>query len=615
MTKDRNNPFSHLLNGCQPYRLPSDVSCYRLHVFIKNNNVRINPNPPIACTGSKQLIMQSNKDDTQKNLRFSSTMRIDLTEQAEEPTDGNAAMQIPQASEDDQQQEISFPGGPDFQELFESVYDAAIITQTDGLMVCANSRAEEFFQLPAKQFQGIHVTELISGSNETLTSTINNTLDHDRFILIQAYCCRADGSTFPAEVSVNRLEIYDQQYLSFFIRDVTFRKEAEEKLRTGYTAIQNSGNGIAITDNNGNVQYSNPAMDKLLGIEDTGNSFSIYDQLCNIEMASSIEKTIMMGKPWSGELQMRCARDAMLFVLASVAPNLDGDDEVVGMVWSLLDISDQKRIQNELRQHNAQLADDLNLANEFQLAFIQREYPTFPAGVPIQDSAIELGHTYLPSGAVGGDFFEIFAVSLNRVGIFISDVMGHGVRSALIVATIRGLIEELGPFRYDPAAFLSHMNRDLAKIISHPGQTMFASAFYLVLDLTTGEMDWASAGHPPPLLLHAESQTATPITAQSDTPEPALGLFPETEFHANRSVLSKGDMLLLYTDGITEAEASEQDKIFDVQGLAQTMEKEAESSVPKCLQQIVSDAQDFSGSAHFDDDVCLIGMRLRTLLS
>jgi len=562
--------------------------------------------------------MQSKKEHIPGQQRFSSTMRIDLTADAEDLAAGSTPLQIqkdPETTGEDER--IQTPGGRDFRELFESVYDAAIITRTDGTMVCANSRAEEFFQFPAKQFRGMHVTELISGSNESLLPTINTSLQHDRFILIQAYCCRADGSTFPAEVSVNLLKLSGNQCISFFIRDVTFRKEAEEKLRTGHTAIQNSGNGIGVTDTSGTLQYFNPAMSRLLGIHNVEpkQGLPISNYLCNADIGQSIRRTILAGRPWSGELQMRCDSNATLVVLASVAPNLDADGEVVGMVWSLLDISDQKRIQNELRQHNAQLADDLNLANEFQLAFIQREYPTFPAGVPLAESAIELGHTYLPSGAVGGDFFEIFAVSLTRVGIFISDVMGHGVRSALIVATIRGLIEELGPFRYDPAAFLSHMNRDLARIISHPGQTMFASAFYMVLDLTTGTIEWASAGHPHPLLLQTGTETAAPIAdTGTAAPEPALGLFPGTEFHAYQSTIHPGDMLLLYTDGITEAENQEQDKIFDVSGLIQTLAQNAGSPVAVCLQQIVIAAQDFSGSAHFDDDVCLIGMRLRQLL-
>lgn len=562
--------------------------------------------------------MQSNKEHPKTTARFSSTMRIDLTADVEEATEAGAqALQQSTASQSHENHTGGMPGGPHFHALFESVYDAAIITNLDGEMICANSRAEEFFEIPAKQFKGTQITDLISGSNESLMPTIYSSLQHDRFILIQAYCYRSDGSVFAAEVSANMLTLSKQQYISFFIRDVTFRKEAEKKLRTGHTAIQNSGSGIAVSDIDGNLEYYNPAMAKLLGIQDDGNKIPITQYLCNQSIANTIHTAIQNGQAWSGELQMLCTDETSLAVLASVAPNHDADEEVVGMVWSLLDISDQKRIQNELRQHNAQLADDLNLANEFQLAFIQREYPTFPAGSTEAESAIELGHAYLPSGAVGGDFFEIFSVSLSRVGIFISDVMGHGVRSALIVATIRGLIEELGPFRYDPAAFLSHMNRDLTRIVSHPGQMMFASAFYMVVDLTDGSMTWASAGHPPPLLVKNKGESIAPLqasNADTEQAEPAMGLFPNTEYHAHTGKIEPNDMLLMYTDGIAEVEDEKEENIFDVTGLIQTLDESGAASVAQCLRNIVSDAQSFAGNAHFDDDVCLIGMRLRRLL-
>ncbi len=546
--------------------------------------------------------------------RYSSTMRIDLPPDAEDISNQQATPVVPAQADADKP--AGLPGGEAFRELFESVYDAALVTGLDGIVICGNSRAEEFFQIPQKRFGGMDITEWISGADQDLVTTIKNSLERDRFILIQAYCCRADGSTFPAEVSVTKLTLAKQHYLNFFIRDITFRKEAEEKLRTGHTAIQNSGNGIAVTDLDGDLQYFNPAMSRLLGLEADTQGRPIENFLCNPGMSATIRETIHTGRTWEGELQLMCGKGRQaVAVLASVAPNLDAEEDLIGMVWSLLDISDQKRIQNELRQHNAQLADDLNLANEFQLAFIQREYPTFPVGVDQEASITEIGHIYIPSGAVGGDFFEVFAVSLNRVGIFISDVMGHGVRSALIVATIRGLIEELGPFRYDPAAFLSHMNRDLARIISHPGQTMFATAFYLVLDLTTGEMEWASAGHPPPLLMHADGVTLSAVKPQgpNEKVEPALGLFPDTAFHSRHATIAPGDMLVLYTDGITESENDEGD-IFDEAGIETALREQAHESVADCLEQVVLDAQDFTGNPHFNDDVCLIGMRLRALL-
>lgn len=547
--------------------------------------------------------------------RLSSTMRIDLTDDFDSGTDKptTATHRMTQRIADATQRLV---GGEDFQELFQSVYDAAIITRIDGTIVHGNSRAEQFFQREIDTLIGTDITNLISGSNAELMNTINASIKDDRFILIQAYCTRSDGSDFPAEVSVNQLHLSDSSYLNFFIRDVTHRKKAEEQLRTGHAAIQNSGSGIAVTDLDGKLQYFNPALAQLLALTDDSeaSNFNIHGFLAKPKIAEQIEKNIVTGQPWSGELVMHCNDGSQIATQASVAPNLDADGYVVGMVWSLLDISDQKRIQLELQQHNAQLADDLSLANEFQQAFIQREYPTFPPGIPLSESAVELGHQYIPSGAVGGDFFEIFSVSLSRIGIFISDVMGHGVRSALIVATIRGLIEELGPFRYDPAAFLSHMNRDLSRIISHPGQTMFASAFYLVLDLTTGQMEWANAGHPTPIIT-SQNGTSERLESQDGiTTEPALGLFPATNYHSHKMNLTPGEGLFLFTDGISEAENDEGD-LFALDNLQASLKKHADCGTEELLEKLVADVRQFSGKDYFEDDVCLIAMKLRKLLN
>lgn len=547
-------------------------------------------------------------------------MRIDLTADAEEPHEQvpveSAPAPLPPPPDSSSHADYcEIVGSADFRELLQSVYDAAIITNADGRVIRCNRRAEQFFQYDVAQFSELHITDLLAGSDITLMSTIHESLKDDRFILIQAYCTRADKSVFPAEVSVNMLHISNHDYISFFIRDVTLRKEAEERLRTGHAAIQNSGNGIAVTDENARLQYCNPAMTKLLGIKaDQDPPPQITSFLNNPRLGETIQLTTARGAPWSGEIEMLCADGSSLFVQASVAPNIDADGAVVGMVWSLLDVSDQKRIHQELVEHNAQLAEDLNLANEFQLAFIQRDYPTFPPGIEQEQSALEFGHVYIPSGAVGGDFFEIFAVSESRVGIFISDVMGHGVRSALIVATIRGLIEELGPFRYAPAAFLSNMNSDLCRIVSHPGQTMFVTAFYMVLDLTTGDITYAGAGHPFPMLLKTGQGEIQSLQGDSTSFDPAIGLFPGTAYRQNHARIEADDAVIFFTDGIVEAENVDNEG-FDTARLSESLCRNAGISVTGMLEALVSDVQDFSGQKRFDDDVCLVGMKLRHLLS
>ncbi len=551
---------------------------------------------------------------------FSSTMRIDLTPGGAPTAPSSGETTPPPAQPAKAPRRVADKrepvGGADFQQLLQSVYDAAIITDIDGHVISGNERAVQFFQYDVAQFSERHITDLISGSDELLMSTICDSLQNDRFILIQAYCARADTSVFPAEVSVNLIHLSGEEYLSFFIRDVTLRKEAEDRLRTGHAAIQNSGNGIAITDTDATLQYFNPAMTVLLGAE-------THEQLADANITSflndpvrgdAVIRAVAEGEAWEGELEMVCLNNTSLFVQASVAPNTNADGEIVGMVWSLLDISDLRQAHHELQERNAQMEEDLSLAREFQQAFIQRDYPTFPPGVSNEESVLGLGHVYLPSGAVGGDFFEVFAVSESRVGIFISDVMGHGVRSALVVATIRGLIEELGPLRYDPAAFLSHMNRDLTRIIRHHGNVTFASALYIVLDLTTGEMSYASAGHPAPFILRGATGDIEFLAPDEGKQGPALGLFASTAYEHTTQQMAPGDGLVLYTDGIFEAECPTSCECFELERIAALLKDNIRTDPTELLGILVKAAQDFCGREEFDDDVCLIGVALRGLL-
>jgi len=98
----------------------------------------------------------------------------------------------------------------------------------------------------------------------------------------------------------------------------------------------------------------------------------------------------------------------------------------------------------ELRAKNQQMEEELQMARELQLALLPQKFPTVPAHVPAQDSALRFLSLYFPTGDVSGDFFNVFPIGEKAVGIFICDVMGHGVRSALIISMIRGLVQEHG---------------------------------------------------------------------------------------------------------------------------------------------------------------------------
>ncbi|MFH0952896.1 MAG: PAS domain S-box protein [Verrucomicrobiota bacterium] len=352
--------------------------------------------------------------------------------------------------------------GQDFQALLQNIYDAVLITDPRGQIRNVNARAVQFFGYDAPEFTDLNVVQLISGATEELFSTIWQTLQGDRFVLIEACCNRKDETIFPAEISVNRLRLSSTDYLSFFIRNITLRKEAEERLRTSDTAIRNSGSGIAITDAAGNLQYCNPAIMRLWGLgEQEVQGLGVRTFLADPRLADEMNRTVREGGSWAREMIMKRRDGITFFAQVSVAPNVNPDGELSGMVLSLQDISVLKRAQAELedyaqklRLRNNEMEDDLNMAREVQLAFLPQKYPSFPAGTSADQALFNFSHLYHPSGGVGGDFFDIIRISDTQAGVLISDVAGHGMRAALVVATIRGLIEQLSPCRGGPGRVL-----------------------------------------------------------------------------------------------------------------------------------------------------------------
>lgn len=241
----------------------------------------------------------------------------------------------------------------DFQELFQSVYDAAIITDMDGNIISANLRACGFFVLNPDEFKNINIVGLISGADASLIKRITENLVQ-RFVLIEAcYCIRKDGSFFPAEVAVNELRLSQKNWLCFFIRDITLRREAEEQLKVEHNAIQNSHSGIVITDLQMNIQYVNPAISRMWKFHSPSDLIgSNLRSLWKLDVSESVaqESAIQQGEGAMQEL-IAVRKDGSEF-LAQIAAtaNRDSDGKLVGMVFSIVDVSDRKRAEEAERE-------------------------------------------------------------------------------------------------------------------------------------------------------------------------------------------------------------------------------------------------------------------------
>ena len=295
---------------------------------------------------------------------FSSTMRIDIPPDLIQKNDPKTVRLETRRLSPTRKVVIKIPRGEGasqeskYQQLLQSIYDAVLVTDLRGHIVDSNLRASEFLMFSGDELNRMTILDILSGADESLFDMLRDNLQNERYALLQAYCVCKDESFFPAEIAVNLLK-FEETRLCFFIRDVTVRKEAEEKLKTEHNAIQNSGNGIAIADHDGRLAYVNPALLRLWGYAAGEELYGMDARKLWVDSSASRElmQTVLADHlSWSGEL-MACRKDGSRFdVQISAACNRDTDGEPVGMVVSFVDISDRKRAEEAVHQSERQKA-------------------------------------------------------------------------------------------------------------------------------------------------------------------------------------------------------------------------------------------------------------------
>ena len=263
----------------------------------------------------------------------------------------------------------------------------------------------------------------------------------------------------------------------------------------------------------------------------------------------------------------------------------------------------------ELRLKNQQMEEELQMARELQIALLPQKFPTVPADVPVQESALRFLSLYFPTGDVSGDFFNVFPIGEKAAGIFICDVMGHGVRSALITSMIRGLVEEHVQAAADPGELLTRINRALAVILKQADTTMFATCFYVVADVERAQLRFANAGHPSALQIQHGNGAAHKLQGNG-RPGPAIGIFPTASYVTSSSPMKKGDRVMLFTDGLFEVEDAS-GTLFTEEQLHTTVTRYAGLPAQEFFDRVISDVRQFSERKSFDDDVCVVGMEVQ----
>ena len=263
----------------------------------------------------------------------------------------------------------------------------------------------------------------------------------------------------------------------------------------------------------------------------------------------------------------------------------------------------QKEASNlalQLQTKNEAYEEELLLAREIQQALAGEGFPECP-------NRLSFSARYIPISGLAGDFFEVIKFTDDRYGVLICDVMGHGVRSALIVAMLRGLLEKQRAQTTDPGLFLQGLNDGLAAILERAGTTLFATAFFGVIDLAVGNFKYACAGHPGPII--SGKNFVRQIANGRAQKGPGLGLVKGALYPTLEIELLKIDRILLFTDGVLEAENQSGEPFFENR-LMEIIAMKAGEPLESLLDGVLQSVLGFSEGQKFDDDVCLLGIEL-----
>jgi sigma-B regulation protein RsbU (phosphoserine phosphatase) len=188
------------------------------------------------------------------------------------------------------------------------------------------------------------------------------------------------------------------------------------------------------------------------------------------------------------------------------------------------------------------LSYDLELAAQIQKSFLPREV--------VSVEGVELFAEYRAAYSVGGDFYDVFWVAPNRIGVFIGDISGKGVAGALLMARIASEMRVAALAHVEPVTVLTTMNKAL---IGRNQPEMFFTAIYLTMDVKSGEVVLANAGHPSPYC----SRTNGALQQITEGAAVPVGIVDDPQFVATTFRLEHGDSLILYTDGVVEASAAD----------------------------------------------------------
>ncbi len=371
-------------------------------------------------------------------------------------------------------------------------------------------------------------------------------------------------------------------------RDVTEHKRAKELSLRLTNAVEQAADSVFITDRDGVIDYVNPAFETTTGYsrdEAIGRTPNLLKSgLQPREYYETLWATIARGEPFKGTVINRRKSGEHFHAEQTITPMRDrSSGEITHFVSVLRDMTEH----NALREREI----ELRLGSSVQ----RRLFPQEPPAVPGYDIAGAVA----PASATCGDYYDFISLADGRIALCVADVSGHGVGSALIMTALRAYLRSLTGALPSLDRLAGELNRLLFADLE---QQRFVTMILVVLDWTTGRLDWASFGHPTCYLIDRSGA----VKAELKSGCRPLGLFPELTCTRGAAVyLEPGDSLVLLTDGILETQSPQGDD-FGATSVLKVAGSARDLPADEVAGRLIAAAQSFAEGGAQDDDLTVV---------
>ncbi|HEY8218957.1 MAG TPA: PAS domain S-box protein, partial [Methylobacter sp.] len=487
--------------------------------------------------------------------------------------------------------------------IIENSLSAIVIMNSYGIVTEWNHPAEKIFGWTKEEAIGRRLDELIippalrdahrQGLERFLHTGVGPLLNKS----IEQVAIRRDGTEFPVEVSISSLKLGNAYIFSGFIHDITERKRLEHRFRQ---AVESAPNAIVMVNNSGAIEMVNSQTEAFFGYsraELIGQPIEILvperfrDRHVGYRQAylrAPVSRPMGAGQDLYG-----LRKDGTEFPVEIGLSLIDSKEETL-VLSTIVDITMRKATEAAIRQAQINLA-----IAQSEIKIAQRIQASLSPSAPIKSSHFEVTGYCLPADKVGGDYFDYFYRSEDRLDMIIADVSGHSVGPALFMVEARSAIRSQANSSGTPAETLNILNNFLFEDLDK--SDYFITLFYLQYDITTHQLSFANAGHPPPLLFSPFQSECKQLDAEGLI----LGVNKNVVFEEKVTTLSEGGLILLYTDGLIEAENAN-GEFFGLTRVNDILIEHAQQSPQDIIETLLEQLKQFCRSETFADDITLM---------